>query len=160
MRHPAVLTASVKRLVGSARTPHRVLSVCVGLVLIGVLIALDELLFRVLLDSDYLHWYLANGALIGVVFALVTFAWGDLNKLTHLISAHPRAYAASCIALWTLPGFGLAALLEYNRAEARRERRLDDSVIELQRKMEAIRASGALRGQLAEKLADMVESHA
>jgi hypothetical protein len=53
----------------------------VGLVLLGGLAVLDWLVFRAWFDSDYLRWYLENGALIAIVFGLVTLAWGDLRRL-------------------------------------------------------------------------------
>jgi hypothetical protein len=83
-----------------------------GAILVGGLIALDALAFHVLLDSSYVRWYVANGSLIGLAFALVTFAWGDVNKLTALISARPLEFTAGCLELFVLPGAGLGSTLK------------------------------------------------
>jgi hypothetical protein len=87
---------------------RRVAAAVVGLVLLGGLAALDWLVFRAWFDSDYLRWYLKNGALIAIVFGLVTLAWGDLNKVTGLVSAHPLEYLASCLVLGTLPSLAFS----------------------------------------------------
>ena len=58
-----------------------------------------------------MRWYLANGAVISIVFGLVTLAWGDLNRVTSLISAHPVEYAAACVGLYVVPGFASGASL-------------------------------------------------
>jgi hypothetical protein len=115
---------------------HRVVEIAVGAVVVLGLIALNELLFRQLFDSNYLRWYLSNGALIGVAFVFITVAWGDLNKLTFLISAHPLQYIATCIALETLPGVGYGAALRYDWRAVRRRRRLKRDVLETARRLE------------------------
>ena len=101
---------------------RRVVAVVVGLVLLGGLAVVDWLVFRTWFDSDYLRWYLKNGALIAIVFGLVTLAWGDLNKVTGLVSAHPLEYLASCLALGTLPSLASAAQLESGPSQARSEK--------------------------------------
>ena len=125
------------------------MAVAVGLAVISALIALDEVLFRVLFDTDYLHWFLANGALIGIVFALFTVAWGDLNKVTHLISAHPVAFAAACTELMTLPSTALASALGFSPTEAQRYRKLRYAMAETRRVLRES-ASPSMRA-LAEK---------
>jgi hypothetical protein len=87
-----------------------ILSLVVGAVVVGGLIALNELVFQWLFDTSYTRWYLANGSLIGLVFASFTVAWGDVNKLTGLISAHPYEYAADCLGLGAFPIRGVSAL--------------------------------------------------
>ncbi len=88
------------------------MTVAVGLAVIAGLIAIDTVVFRVAFDSNYVHWYLTNGALIGIVFGLITLAWGDLNRMTTLISAHPHEYVSTCFHLGVLPELGAAALIE------------------------------------------------
>ena len=87
----------------------------IGLALLGALAAIDTVAFRVAFDSSYRDWYLRNGALIGIVFGFVTVAWGDLNRLTGLVSAHPLEYFRSCTALGSLPSIALAASLRPSR---------------------------------------------
>jgi hypothetical protein len=87
-------------------------TVAVGLAVIAGLIAVDTVVFRIAFDSNYAHWYLENGALIGIVFGLLTLAWGDLNRMTTLISAHPHEYVSTCFRLAVLPELGAAALIE------------------------------------------------
>lgn len=121
---------------GPSQKVQRVFGVAGGLVLIGAIVAVNELVFRVLLDTSYVHWYLVNGALITLAAGLVTFAWGDLNKLTGLISAHPREYTAACLALVGFPLFAFSPLLRVDGAR-RASRRMDEAAIESDRKLEA-----------------------
>jgi len=147
------LLARLEQAGGSRPVVQRVAAIVAGLIVIGGLIALNELMFRALLGSDYLRWYLENGALIGVAFGLVTVAWGDLNKLTGLISAHPLVYVATCVLLWTLPGFGLAALIRPDPM-APLWRKREESTRDLYLQLEALEASGvSLPGELGETLA-------
>ena len=90
---------------------QRFVTFVVGLVVIAGLIAIDTVVFRVAFESDYVHWYLENGAVIGIVFGLITLAWGDLNRMTGLISAHPHDYASTCFSLGVLPLSGASALI-------------------------------------------------
>lgn len=78
-------------------------TVVVGAVVVGGLIALNELMFHALFDTSYTRWYLENGSLIGLAFAAFTVAWGDVNKLTGLISAHPYEYFGDCLGLGAFP---------------------------------------------------------
>jgi hypothetical protein len=91
---------------------QRLVTFAVGLAVIAGLIAVDSVVFRAAFDSNYVHWYLKNGALIGIVFGLITLAWGDLNRMATLISAHPHDYVATCFHLAVLPQVGVAALIE------------------------------------------------
>jgi hypothetical protein len=74
------------------------------------LVALDEAVFRLLLDRSYLRWFLENGVYVGLAFAIVTLAWGDLNRLTGLISAHPLEYALACAAVVEVSFHGVTAM--------------------------------------------------
>lgn len=114
---------------------QRAFRVVLGLVLIGGIVAVNEVAFRMLLDTSYARWYLANGALITLAAALLTFAWGDVNKLTGLISAHPLEYAAGCLALLGFPLLGFSALLRVDRGHAA-SRKLDEAAIESDRRLE------------------------
>jgi hypothetical protein len=151
------LAAKLDQFRAHMATPHPTESAVLGAVLLGGLIALDELLFHLLFDSSYLRWYLANGSLAALVFALVTLAWGDVNKLTGLISAHPLEYAGSCLALWTLPGFGLAAILRTDRSRQRpavtpHGVANDFGIGEMRRKLGDALANPAVSGRLREEL--------
>jgi hypothetical protein len=90
---------------------QRLVTVAVGLAVIASLVLINTVVFRVAFDSDYLHWYLKNGALIGIIFGLITLAWGDLNRMTTLISAHPHEYVSTCFRLGVLPMLGSSALI-------------------------------------------------
>jgi hypothetical protein len=93
-----------------SRTTRRGLTAVVGLAGFAGLIAVDELVLRALFETHYLSWYLANGAMVSLVVAFVTLAWGDLNALTDLISAHPLEYARAHVNLCTLPNQSLGAI--------------------------------------------------
>jgi hypothetical protein len=105
------------------RRRRRVMAVVALAVFVGLAL-LNELAFRSWLDSSYLRWYLENGALISVLFGLVTLAWGDLDKQTYLISAHPAEYAAASLGLLILPISALVAMLAPGRDQWRRVLRL------------------------------------
>ena len=130
----------------------RVVSAVVGLVLLSGLAVLDWLVFRAWFDSDYLRWYLENGALIAVVFGLVTLAWGDLNKVTGLVSAQPLEYLAGCVALATLPSLAAAALLQSGRSQARSEE-LRAARMEWSRQLVEIVGSTEVSDELKQRLA-------
>jgi hypothetical protein len=97
-----------------SRRPSAVGAVVALALLVGTAV-FDTLLFRALFDTDYMRWYLDNGDLISIVFVFVTLAWGDLNKLTGLVSAQPMQYLLACYTLGGLPMLGLSALLDPRR---------------------------------------------
>jgi len=136
----------------SGTSAVRVVAAVVGLVLLGGLAVLDWLVFRAWFDSDYLRWYLENGALIAIVFGLVTLAWGDLNKVTGLVSAHPLEYLASCLALGTLPSLAAAAQLESGRSQARSEE-LRAARMELSRQLDELAGSTQLSDEMKQRFA-------
>jgi hypothetical protein len=130
-------------------------------VLVGVVL-LNELAFRTWLDTDYLRWYLDNGAVIGLVFTLVTLAWGDINKNWLLISANPLEYAASSLMLVTAPWSSLGAMIRPDRKEWQAERNFEqaqrqwkEDLPETRRAMEQLAASAPehLKRQATEWLA-------
>jgi hypothetical protein len=66
--------------------------------LVPGLLVLDWALFRYLLGTDYVVWYLANGALIAVGAAFVSRIWESVEGLGRpLISADPVAYYGACL---------------------------------------------------------------
>jgi hypothetical protein len=84
-------------------TKRLVLSALLGLVIIAALIAANDFIFRAWLGADYLRWYLRNGSLISLGFAFVSLAWGDLNRVKDLVSAHPMLYISASLFLVALP---------------------------------------------------------
>jgi hypothetical protein len=74
---------------------HRVLTFYL---LVPGLLALDWALFRYLLGTDYLAWYLSNGALVAVGAAFVSRVWDAVEDLGRpLVSADPVAYYSACL---------------------------------------------------------------
>ncbi len=84
-------------------TKRLTLSAFIGLLIIAVLIAANDYIFRTWLNADYVHWYLRNGALINLGFAFVSLAWGDLNRVKDLVGAHPFRFIAASLFLVALP---------------------------------------------------------
>jgi hypothetical protein len=87
----------------SVRPMRTFLTALLGLVIIASLLALDNYLFQRWLGLSHWQWYLANGGLISAGLAIFSIAWGDLNKHTGLISAHPLDYLGSQLQLVGLP---------------------------------------------------------
>jgi hypothetical protein len=90
-----------------------------GLGILLMLAAFDHWLFTSQLNTTHLKWYLKNGALIGLVTAVVSLSWGDTNKHTGLLSAHPFTYLGACLQLVGVPIFVLGTHLR--RGEGRTE---------------------------------------
>lgn len=118
------LTVEVGRFPISRR--QRILGVFFGLAALVGLVLVNELVFRTALDNDYPRWYLDNGAAIGLVFTLITLAWGDINRNRLLISANPLEYAGSWLALLTAPWLSLAAMIRPDRSEWKAKRKWDE----------------------------------
>lgn len=55
------------------------------------------------LEKTYLHFFLENGSLIGLVTAVVAIAWGNLNEQAGLISSSPGQYLKACFQVIRLP---------------------------------------------------------
>jgi hypothetical protein len=104
---------------------RRIASALVGLAILVALVVVDEVAFQALFETDFVRWYLANGLLIGLIMTFVTLAWGDLNKVTHLISAHPFEYAGAWLSLGGLPPLTFAAMFRQGTRRARMEARLE-----------------------------------
>jgi hypothetical protein len=107
-----------------SRRTRRSATAALGLAAFAGLIAADEAVLRALFGAHYLSWYLANGAMVSLVLGFVSLAWGDLDRLPGLISAHPFEYAAAHVTLCVLPSRSLAAILA-----PRRETRTSSSPI-------------------------------
>ena len=60
-------------------------------------IGVNSLLFPVLIDTNYLLWYLSQGSLISLSTALLSTIVNDLDRNTELVSDHPRYYYAGCV---------------------------------------------------------------
>lgn len=66
--------------------------------LVPGLLVFDWAVFRYLLGTDYVAWYLANGALIGLGTAFVSGIWETVDDLGRsLVSADPVAYYSACL---------------------------------------------------------------
>jgi hypothetical protein len=106
---------------------QRILGGLLGLTVLVGMAFLNELAFRTWLDTDYPRWYLENGAVIGLVFTLVTLAWGDINRERLLISANPLEYGGASLELLTAPWSSLAAMIRPDRKEWRAQRRFEQA---------------------------------
>ena len=74
------------------------ISSLIGWAIIGSVIAVDYLIFRLLFDVNYFSWYLENGAVINIVFSVISLAV-VLDAYTGLISSNPFRYLWACMAL-------------------------------------------------------------
>lgn len=90
-----------------------------GIATIVALLAIDGWVFTTWFNTTYFKWYLETGASIGLVSSIASMAWGDMEKNTGLISAHPLAYMGSCLQLVGLPIYTLGTHLRSNKGEPR-----------------------------------------
>jgi hypothetical protein len=96
----------------------------VGLVVLGGLVVVDELVIRAVSDSSYLELYLTYGALANLVIVVFTLAWGEeLERHASLISAHPMEYLGGNVGLGSALGVAFSAAVSPGRA--RYKARLD-----------------------------------
>lgn len=93
-----------------ARVSERSLLGTIGFyALVPGLLALDWAVFRYLLGTDYVAWYLANGALIAVGTAFVSRIWESVESLGRpLISTDPVAYYGACLQIVGVAAFVVA----------------------------------------------------
>ena len=70
----------------------------------------------------------------------MTLAWGDLNKQTYLISAHPGEYAAASVELLALPMSALGAMVAPGRKQWRRTLRAKRELPALRRRLHRVAA--------------------
>jgi hypothetical protein len=105
-------------LLGSPPGRQRTKSAVVGLVVLGGLIAVDELVIRAVSDTSYLDLYLTYGALANLVIVVVTLAWSDkLERHASLISAHPMEYLGGNVDLGSALGEAFGAAVSPGRAQ-------------------------------------------
>jgi hypothetical protein len=100
------------------------------------LLVLDWAVFRYLLGTDYVAWYLANGALIAVGTAFVSRIWESVESLGRsLISADPLAYYGRCLGIAGIAMYVVANALLSPAPEVRsvetRQYRLDAALAPL-----------------------------
>ena len=107
---------------------RRLRSFILGLVIVLMLAAFNHWLFTTWFGITYLDWYLKNGALIGLVTAGVALTWGDMNKHTGLISAHPLVYVGACLQLVGIPLLVMGTHLRSN-PDNRKPRSLFDALV-------------------------------
>jgi len=93
---------------------HQTFSVIAGLTLLFAFVALDYWVFQGLLGEDYFRWYLGVGPFIGLATAIIAAAFGDLEKHTGLISAHPLDYLGASLQACGLPVYVLGTHLKPN----------------------------------------------
>lgn len=96
---------------------QRVPAFFVGLGILLFLLAIDHWIFLTWFSTTHLKWYLANGALIGLVSTMASLAWGDINKHAGLISSHPLDYLGSCLQLIGLPIYALGTNVRSKSSE-------------------------------------------
>ena len=107
-------------LLGSPLGRQRTKSAVVGLVVLGGVIAVDELVIRAVSDTSYLELYLTYGALANLVIVVFTLAWSDeLQRHASLISAHPMEYLGGNVDLATALGVAFSAAVSPGRAQYR-----------------------------------------
>ena len=73
--------------------PKKPLHPVVVLLVMVALVATDYFVFR-LFDQKYFHWYLAQGAVMSLVVAVIAVAV-ELDQDQNLISTHPGKYAGA-----------------------------------------------------------------
>jgi hypothetical protein len=105
-------------LLGSPVGRQRAKSAVVGLVVLGGVIAVDELVIRAVSDTSYLELYVTYGVLANLVIVVFTLAWSDkLERHASLISAHPMEYLGGNIDLGTALGEAFSAAVSPGRAQ-------------------------------------------
>ena len=93
----------------------RALSYSIGLIALAILLLMNHWIFITWFKTSYLSWYLENGAFIGLVAAIASEVWKDIENHPDLISAHPAEYLGKCVHLVGLFVFTLGTNLKSNR---------------------------------------------
>jgi len=105
-------------LVGSPVGRQRAKSAVVGLVVLGGVVAADELVIRTASETSYLELFLTYGALANLVTVVLALAWSDkLERHASLISAHPMEYLGGSVDLVTALGEAFSAAIFPGRAQ-------------------------------------------
>jgi hypothetical protein len=73
--------------------------VVLGLGIIGGLIAANYVFFQEVLELNYFRWYLDNGPLVHVIFALIALGL-NLDKNLDLIAVRPNQYIYGCLEIY------------------------------------------------------------
>jgi hypothetical protein len=94
---------------------QRLLKFFAGLTILLALLVVDQWIFSTWFKTTHLNWYLANGALIGLVTSITSMAWGDMSKHIGLISPNPFDYIGACLQLAGLPIYTLGTHLRRNK---------------------------------------------
>lgn len=103
---------------GSPLGQQRTKSAVVGLLALGGLIAVDEIVIRAVSDTTYLELYVTYGALANLVIVVFTLAWSDkLERHASLISAHPMEYLGGHVGLGSALGVALSAAIAPGRQQ-------------------------------------------
>ena len=90
---------------------NRLFGILVGLTVLVALALFDHWFFQKYLDIVYWRWYLSEGARISLFAAIAGIAWGDLNKNTGLISAHPLDHLGSYLQTLALPIYSMGTAM-------------------------------------------------
>jgi hypothetical protein len=102
---------SVRRIRASVSRPQAILNGLLCLIVLATLVTASAFAFEAF-GASYFEWYVDNGALIAIVFAFFSLAWGGaIQAETGLISVNPVHYSATCLALLVLPSAAMAAAL-------------------------------------------------
>lgn len=97
-----------------------------GFMLLAGLVGINAWAFAHWAGTSYFDWYLANGSKIGLLTALVSLSWGDLNRHVGLISAHPLHFIGANLQLLGLAMFDIGALFRRDPNAARRSSLFDE----------------------------------
>jgi hypothetical protein len=101
----------------------RHLRLIIGLAIILSLAAFDQWAFSTWLKTSYLNWYLRNGALMSLIFTIVSLSVGNLNKYTDLISRRAHIYLAAYMRLISITLMAAAGVPKEQRDQKGPERR-------------------------------------
>lgn len=96
---------------------RRLLTFLAGLGILILLLVVNHWIFENWLNTPYLKWYLESGSLVAVVSTVTSLTWGDINRHSGLISAHPLNYLGACLQLVGLPIYSLGTHLKASRSQ-------------------------------------------
>jgi len=69
-----------------------------------LMFTINSWLFKRVLGTSYIDWYIANGTFIGVAASLFAVVWKNLNENLGLIAADPRLFLAANLLLIGVQG--------------------------------------------------------
>lgn len=79
--------------------PRAVPFALISFAIIVALVLANRWLFRLVLGTDYLLWYLQSGTVISLAAGFLAPVWGSVKARCGLISQHPAAYVGACLQL-------------------------------------------------------------